>query len=96
MARFPAVRRDLSVIVDEEVTWQLLAEAIGRVDQPDRVGLDYASTYRGEQIATGRKSVTLTLTYRSPEGTLRSEDVDQNVAEVIAALTEAFVAELRT
>jgi len=95
VARFPAVRRDLSVVVTEHVTWSQLAEAIAAVSQPMRVGLAYATTYRGKPIRPGYKSVTITLTYRSDEGTLRSQQVDQLVAEIVEALQKDFSAELR-
>jgi len=95
VAKFPAVRRDLSLVVDEQVAWAALAEAIERVDQPARVGLDYVTTYRGRQIPPGRKSVTLTLTYRHEAQTLRSEEVDQQVDQVVSALRETFAVELR-
>jgi len=96
LPRFPAVARDLSLIVDEPVTWRQLAEAVAAVEQPMRVAADYVTTFRGKPIAKGRKSVTLTLTYRSPDGTLRSEQVDEQVAAVVAAAGQALDAELRT
>ncbi len=95
LPRFPAVTRDLSLIVDQAVTWRELADAISAVDQPMRVAMDYVTTFRGKPIAKGRKSVTLTLTYRSPTGTLRGEQVDEQVAAVLAAASQAFGAELR-
>ncbi len=93
--RFPAVERDLSIIVDEDVPWRRLREAIEDVEQPMRVGVDYVTTYRGKPVSAGRKSVTITLTYRSEAGTLRGEQVDQQVEQVIAALRNALAAELR-
>jgi phenylalanyl-tRNA synthetase beta chain len=96
LPRFPAVNRDLSVIVDDAVTWQQLAEAIEAVGQPMRVGTDYVTTYRGKPIEAGRKSVTVTLTYRSSEGTLRSEQVDEQVSQVVDALAKRLGATLRT
>ncbi len=95
VARFPAVQRDLSLVVDEAVTWQELADAIEAVDQPLRTGLEYVTTYRGKQLGSDRKSVTVTLTYRSGSGTLRREEVDQQVQQVIDAMGKAFAAELR-
>ncbi len=95
MAKFPAVHRDLSVVVDEKITWRQLAESIAEVEQPTRVDLGYVTTYRGRQISPGRKSVTLTLTYRSGDRTLKSEQVDQQVAEVVTVLKKKFAAELR-
>jgi phenylalanyl-tRNA synthetase beta chain len=93
--RFPEVRRDLSVIVSDALTWQELVEAIASVAQPMRVGLDYVTTYRGKPIPAGQKSVTLTLTYRWAEGTLRGEQVDEQVEGVLAALKQKSGADLR-
>ena len=95
VAKFPPVRRDLSLVVDEALPWRDLAEAIEAVDQPLRTGLDYVTTYRGKQAGEGRKSVTVALTYRSSEGTLRREQVDEQVAEVVEAIGRRFGATLR-
>ncbi len=95
MPKFPAIQRDLSVIVDGEVTWQDLTDAIAQIDQPMRQATDYVTTYTGKQIGQGRKSVTFQLTYRSDETTLRSEQVDAEVDEIISALKKKFDAELR-
>ncbi len=93
--RFPAVRRDVSVVVDEQVTWHRLCDAIAAVPQPTRVAVDYVTTYRGKPVPAGRKSVTVTLTYRAGDSTLRSEQVDQQVTEVVEALRKSLAAELR-
>ncbi len=93
--KFPAIQRDLSVIVDEGVTWQQIVEAIALVEQPLRESVQYVTTYRGKPIAAGRKSVTLNLVYRSGEGTLRSEQVDEAVAQILKTLGEKYAAEIR-
>ncbi|MCD6304019.1 MAG: hypothetical protein J7M21_03550, partial [Planctomycetes bacterium] len=95
LPKFPAVRRDLSVIVDEAVNWQRLSDAIAAVAQPLREAVEYVTTYRGRPIPPGRKSVTVTLVYRCGDRTLRGEEVDRQVDEVVSALREALGAELR-
>jgi phenylalanyl-tRNA synthetase beta chain len=96
LPKFPAVRRDLSVVVDEATTWAEVAEAVASVTQPRREDVEYVGQFRGKQVGRGRKSVTFTLVYRSPEGTLRGEEVDEMVGEVVAALGESLGGELRT
>jgi len=96
LPRFPAVRRDLSVIVDEPVTWKQISDAVCGIDQPLRQSLAYVRTYRGKPVATGRKSVTLTLEYRAADRTLRGEEVDSQVEQIVAALAKDFSAELRS
>lgn len=92
---FPAIERDLSVVVDEGHQWGDIdraarAGAIARLENVDFVGI-----FRGPQVGKGRKSVTLRLRFRDPARTLRNEEVDGPVAEVVAALKTAVGAELR-
>jgi phenylalanyl-tRNA synthetase beta chain len=95
LPRFPAIQRDLSVVVHEDVAWAQLRGAIEEASQPLRAGLDYVTTYRGKPVPDGRKSVTVSLTYRSDTGTLRSEQVDQQVQEVLEVLEKKLQAQLR-
>jgi phenylalanyl-tRNA synthetase beta chain len=95
LPRQPAVRRDLSIIVDEPVTWQQLSQAIAGIDQPLRQSLAYVTTYRGKPVPSCRKSVTVALEYRAADRTLRREEVDALVEEIIAAMRKDFSAELR-
>jgi phenylalanyl-tRNA synthetase beta chain len=95
LPKFPPIRRDLSVVVDENVAWRQIADAVLAVPEPTREALDYVGTYRGKQVPAGKKSVTLTLTYRSPAETLRHEQVDGMVAAVLAELGKTLGATLR-
>jgi phenylalanyl-tRNA synthetase beta chain len=95
VSRFPAVKRDLSLVVDEAVTWAEIMEVLSAVAQPLRSEVEYVATYRGRPIKKGRKSVTLRLTYQRHEGTLRSEQVDQEVAELTEAFKKFLGAKLR-
>ncbi len=92
---FPPVTRDLSVVVDEELPWAKLAETVRSADQPQLESVAYVGSYRGRPVPSGKKSVTLSLTYRSPEGTLRGEQVDEMVARVVSALSQTLGARLR-
>lgn len=96
MSRFPSIERDLSVVVDEAVTWAELAAAARATADRLCTGIGYVTTYRGKQVGADRKSVTLRLTYRHPERTLRHEEVDASVATVVQALQQRFQAALRT
>ena len=96
LAKFPAASRDLSLVVDEPATWREIQDAIDGVDQPMRADVQYVTTFRGKPIPPGRKSVTVRLVYRSAAGTLRSEDVDEQVAAIVSVLAERVSADLRT
>lgn len=95
LPKFPPIRRDLSLIVAEPLTWSELLGALREIDQPLRVGEEYVTTYRGKPIPRGKKSVTVALEYRSDTGTLTHEEVDARVKELLDHLAEKLQAELR-
>ncbi len=96
LPRFPAIRRDLSIAVDEPVTWEQIAAAVDSAAGDLCENLDYVTTYRGKQVGAGRKSVTMRLTYRHADRTLTHDEVDAAVIAIVAALTAACGAEVRS
>jgi phenylalanyl-tRNA synthetase beta chain len=95
LARFPAIERDLSIVVEEAVTWeQILAQVVAA--QPALLEeVRFLVTYRGKPIDQGQKSVSFRMLFRDPANTLRHEQVDGQVNAVIARLRESLKAELR-
>jgi phenylalanyl-tRNA synthetase beta chain len=95
LPRFPGIERDLSLIVEEAVTWQQITAAVEQA-QPDLLEeVGFLGVYRGKPIERGRKSVSLRLLFRDSERTLRHEQVDPQVAAVVAELKQKLSAELR-
>lgn len=94
--RFPAIVRDLSLVVDEPATWASITEAV-KAKAPDELErIDFTGLYRGKPIPAGKKSVTVSLRFRDEQGTLRHETVDGWQNEIVAQLTQRLGAELRT
>ena len=96
LAKFPPICRDLSLILDEQVSWGELIQTLRLVTQPLRVGEKYVTTYRGKPLPPGKKSVTMSLEYRWAEGTLTGEEVDAQIAELLKPLQQKFAADIRT
>ncbi|MBM4113713.1 MAG: phenylalanine--tRNA ligase subunit beta, partial [Phycisphaerae bacterium] len=94
MPAFPAIDRDLSVLVDESVPWRDIERAIAEATPARLESVSFVGTYRGKQTGA-RKSVTLRLLFRDRERTMRREEADDAVAAVVAALARRFKAELR-
>jgi len=95
LPRFPAVRRDLSIVVDEGLTWRELEAVIRAEEVPELQAVEYVTTYRGRQIPRGKKSVTVSLTYRGADRTLRHDEVGALVERLVARLGERLGAKLR-
>jgi phenylalanyl-tRNA synthetase beta chain len=94
--RFPAIERDLSVVVAEETPWADIARAVQGSSPAELEEIQFVDIYRGKGIAAGRKSVTLSLRFRDEDGTLTHETVDGYQTAVVQSLAESVGAELRT
>jgi phenylalanyl-tRNA synthetase beta chain len=83
LAKFPAVKRDLSLVVAERVRYEEIESALRELKLPNLEGLEYVTTYRGKQVGEGQKSVTVQLVFRSEAGTLTGEEVEGSVQRVV-------------
>jgi phenylalanyl-tRNA synthetase beta chain len=95
VSRFPAVRRDLALLVAEPVTVQNLLDRIQETAGAllrDAVVFDI---YRGAGIETGRKSVAIGLNLQDVSRTLTDEETDAVVARVVADLERECGATIR-
>ena len=95
LPKYPAIERDLSVVVDEAVAWRDIARGVESALPELMEDVALQDVYRGKGIAKGQKSVSFRLRFRDPEATLRHEQVDPQVAGVVAALREKVGAEVR-
>lgn len=95
LPQFPAIERDLSLVVGEDVTWSQVESLVASSRAERLEGCAFVGTYRGKQVGAGRKSVTLRLRFRDPARTLRHEEVDAQVSGIVALARERLNADLR-
>jgi phenylalanyl-tRNA synthetase beta chain len=93
---FPAVTRDINLVVDESVRWADVAETVYANGGECLEHLEYRDTYRNpKQLGDGKKSLLMTITLRWKEGTLTSQQADEIRDQVVAACRAKHGAELR-
>jgi phenylalanyl-tRNA synthetase beta chain len=95
VARFPAIERDLSILVPEPVLWSAIQETIQEASPDELEEIRFVEIYRGKGIAPSQKSVTLSLRFRDADGTLKHEVVDTYQQRIVAALAQRLHAALR-
>jgi phenylalanyl-tRNA synthetase beta chain len=95
LPRFPAVRRDLSLVVSESTPYEQVERLIRSLQLPNLEDLEFVTTYRGKPLDKGAKSITITLIFRSPTATLTSEQVEGAVQKAVAAAQKDLNATLR-
>jgi phenylalanyl-tRNA synthetase beta chain len=93
---YPAVTRDINLVVGETVRWADVAATVRQYGGPYFEGLDYRDTYRDpERLGPGKKSLLFTIALRWKEGTLTSQQADEVRDQVVAACGKQHGAELR-
>jgi phenylalanyl-tRNA synthetase beta chain len=95
ISRYPQVRRDLAVVVDEGVTLSSLAERVTLSASSLLRDLRIFDIYRGAGLEKGRKSVALGLIFQDISRTLTDDDVERLMASVVADLRENLNARIR-
>jgi phenylalanyl-tRNA synthetase beta chain len=94
--RFPAVERDLSIVLADETPWADIAKAVQATAPAELESVQFVDIYHGKGIAPGAKSLTLSLRFRDEDGTLTHETVDSYQAKILDSLKQAVGAELRS
>jgi phenylalanyl-tRNA synthetase beta chain len=92
---YPAIARDLNLVVDEAVRWDALAAAARASGGELLEGLKYQETYRGEQLGPGKKSLLFSVTFRGREGTLTGDEADRLRDGIVAHCGQTLGAQLR-
>lgn len=91
--RFPAVSRDIALIVDEQTSYRQVESIIKSFPLVTEVTLfDF---YTGEQIPRGKKSFAIRVVYQSPDHTLTDEEVNQIQQDMLDKLSQELGASLR-
>ena len=92
---YPASSRDLAIVVDETVKAgdivSKVREAAGKLAEH----VSIFDLYQGKQIAKGKKSLALSISYRSLNSSLESTQVDERQELVVGSLKKEFNAEIR-
>lgn len=96
ISKFPAVRRDLAIVVNESVAVQSLVELVRSNAGASLESIVVFDLYRGEHIGENRKSVGLGLILRDRSRTLTDDDADRTVQSVARRLEQEFGARIRT
>jgi len=95
ISRFPQVRRDLAVVLDESVALSSLTERVTFTASSLLRDLRVFDVYRGPGVEAGRKSVALGLIFQDISRTLTEDDVAGIMAAVVADLRVSLNAKIR-
>jgi phenylalanyl-tRNA synthetase beta chain len=93
ISRFPAVVRDMALVVDGEVTNAQIQAIMRGFPLVTEVAL--FDLYSGEQLPAGKKSLAYRITYQSPKHTLTDDEVNKVQKQILDKLSKQLGASLR-
>lgn len=95
VSRFPANRRDIAVVVAENVTAEDILSECKKIGVNQVVGVNLFDVYRGKGVAEGYKSLAISLVLQDIARTLGEEEIAATVTKCVDALKQRFQASLR-
>lgn len=95
ISRYPANRRDIAVVVAENVPAEDILAECKKVGVNQVVGVNLFDVYRGKGVAEGYKSLAISLVLQDTTRTLEEEEIAATVAKCVEALKQRFQASLR-
>ncbi len=92
--RFPAIVRDMALVVDAEIAHQKVVDIIKSFSLVEQVAI--FDVYTGDQVPRGKKSLAYRITYQSPTHTLTDEEVNKVQKQILDRLSRDLGAGLRS
>ena len=95
VSRYPAVVRDLALVVAENLTWAALETTLRTAAPAIVKNVKLFDQYQGKGVVEGRKSLALRVVMQDTQRTLEDAEVDAAIAQLVAAAEKNLGAELR-
>ncbi len=95
IAKFPSIRRDLALVVDDEMPAANLRKCLEESLAPVLKELEIFDVYRGKGVPEGKKSLAFALTLQDDEQTLTDDEVEALIQDTLATLKQTTGATLR-
>ncbi len=95
IVKFPQVKRDLSILINKEIPYQAVEDAIGSLRISKLVSVNLFDVFESEKIGQAKKSLAITFTFSDKEKTLTDKEVDGIMQRITDVLEKENNAEIR-
>lgn len=95
LPKYPAMKRDLAVVVDKQIQYEQLINVIQKQKQTLLIDFDLFDVFESEKLGANKKSLALSFTYLDREKTLTDKEVDEMIAQLINGFETELKAEIR-
>lgn len=94
-AKFPAVKRDLALLIDKAITYAQLEKVAFDTERKLLTEVSLFDVYEGDKLPAGKKSYALSFTLLSPEATLTDKQIEGSMEKLQKAFEKEFGASIR-
>jgi phenylalanyl-tRNA synthetase beta chain len=100
LSKFPAIRRDIAIIVDDGVKSSAIIEnirqtAVSTLNENSNISVELFDVYVGDSVGAGKKSLAVSLSLQEQSRTLTDDEVDSLIQAVLTNLEQEHRAKLR-
>jgi phenylalanyl-tRNA synthetase beta chain len=95
ISKFPAVRRDLSMLIDQSVTFAQLELIARKAERKLLQDVNVFDVYQGDKLPPGKKSYALSFVLQDDEKTLTDKAIDTTIQKIIYNFGKEAGAEIR-
>ncbi len=93
--KFPGMRRDLSLLVSNDVSFANIQDSISGVPNKWLRNVDLFDVYEGDKLPSGKKSYAISLSFQDAEKTLTDKAIDKLMDKIVERVKQELQAELR-
>jgi phenylalanyl-tRNA synthetase beta chain len=93
--RFPAVERDLAIVVDSKLEYAAIEKAAREAKIGQLTSVNLFDVFENEKLGAGKKSMAMSLVFQDPEKTLTDAEIEAMMARITGIFQKQFHAEVR-
>jgi phenylalanyl-tRNA synthetase beta chain len=94
--KYPAVLRDLSIVVDQRTDYQMIESAIQLAGIPEVQRVFPFDLYVGDRLPPNKKGISISIVFQGKDRTLLEEEINRYQVRILDLLRENLGAELRS
>ncbi len=95
ISKFPAVQRDLSIVVDKSLKYEQVEKATYGAKVNKLTAMNLFDVFESEKLGAGKKSMAVSFTFLDEEKTMTDKDIDGMMNKIITAYEKELQAEIR-
>lgn len=95
LPKYPAVQRDLAIVVNHEMDWALIDESVQKLKLDKLRDIKLFDIFESEKLGAGKKSIAVNFTFLDEEKTLTDKEIDGWMKKIMTILENDLQAEIR-